>query len=389
MALFMDSSTTSVEDRTKSAPVDVVLLLAMISLIAFGVLMVFSASRVTQEALNRDGAWLANRQLIFAGVGLVLFVLLSLVDYREIRLFSPAIYAGTIFLLAIVFAQPAKVGTRRWLAVPGTQFQLQPSEFAKVAVILLLAAVLAGTFDNEDLTWRRLGSTLAMLALPGALIVKQPDLGTALVFGFVAIVILFVAGATIWQLATLFSMAGIGVWVIYRFELLRDYQIARLTSFLDQTADPTGAGYNVLNAKTTIGSGQLFGRGLFNGALTERSFVPEQETDFIFTAVGEQLGFVGGALVLFAFALIVLRLLRISTAASDRFGALIAVGVAALFVFHVVVNVGMTLGVMPVTGLPLPFMSAGGSSMLAMCMALGLAHSVWRHRELKPKKKTT
>ncbi|MDH5420874.1 MAG: rod shape-determining protein RodA, partial [Acidimicrobiia bacterium] len=258
------------------------------------------------------------------------------------------------------------------------------SEFAKLSVILLLAAVLAGTFDDEDLTWRRIGGALLMLAIPGILIVLQPDLGTALAFGFVTIVILFAAGATIWQLAALSSLAAVGVWIIFRYELLRDYQLARLTSFLDPAADSLGSGYNVLNSLTTIGSGQLFGRGLFNGALTERSFVPEQETDFIFTAVGEQLGFVGGALVILAYALIILRLLRIATAASDRFGALIAVGVAGLFVFHVVVNVGMTLAVMPVTGLPLPFMSAGGSSMLAMCMALGVAHSVWRHRDLKP-----
>ena len=377
MALFMETKTRTEQEGAKSTPIDILLLLAMVMLISFGILMVYSASR------ELDGSRLMERQVIFAGIGMALFLLLSWMDYREFRLFSPVVYGVTIFMLAIVFAQAKVAGTNRWLSLPGG-FNLQPSEFAKLSVILLLAAVLAGTFDDEDLTWRRIGGALLMLAVPGILIVLQPDLGTALAFGFVTIVILFAAGATIWQLSALSSFAAFGVWVIFRYDLLRDYQLARLTSFLDPTADSLGSGYNVLNSLTTIGSGQLFGRGLFNGALTERSFVPEQETDFIFTAVGEQLGFVGGALVILAYALIILRLLRIATSASDRFGSLIAVGVAALFVFHVVVNVGMTLAVMPVTGLPLPFMSAGGSSMLAMCMALGVAHSVWRHRDLKP-----
>jgi rod shape determining protein RodA len=377
MALFMESKTTSEQEGAKSTPIDILLLLSMILLISFGILMVYSASR------ELDGSRVMERQVVFAGIGLGLFLLLSWMDYREFRLFSPVVYAVTIFMLAIVFAQAKVAGTNRWLSLPGG-FNLQPSEFAKLSVILLLAAVLAGTFDDEDLTWRRIGAALLMLALPGALIVLQPDLGTALAFGFVTIVVLFAAGATIWQLSGLFSLAGLGIWIIFKYELLRDYQLARLTSFLDPAADKLGDGYNVLNSLTTIGSGQLFGRGLFNGALTERSFVPEQETDFIFTAVGEQLGFVGGALVIMAYALIILRLLRIATSASDRFGSLIAVGVGGLFVFHVVVNVGMTLAVMPVTGIPLPFMSAGGSSMLAMCMALGVAHSVWRHRDLKP-----
>jgi len=377
MALFMESKTTSEQEGAKSTPIDILLLLSMILLISFGILMVYSASR------ELDGSRVMERQVVFAGIGLGLFLLLSWMDYREFRLFSPVVYAVTIFMLAIVFAQAKVAGTNRWLSLPGG-FNLQPSEFAKLSVILLLAAVLAGTFDDEDLTWRRIGAALLMLALPGVLIVLQPDLGTALAFGFVTIVVLFAAGATIWQLSGLFSLAGLGIWIIFKYELLRDYQLARLTSFLDPAADKLGDGYNVLNSLTTIGSGQLFGRGLFNGALTERSFVPEQETDFIFTAVGEQLGFVGGALVIIAYALIILRLLRIATSASDRFGSLIAVGVGGLFVFHVVVNVGMTLAVMPVTGIPLPFMSAGGSSMLAMCMALGVAHSVWRHRDLKP-----
>lgn len=171
---------------------------------------------------------------------------------------------------------------------------------------------------------------------------------------------------------------------MFRFNILAEYQLDRLESFTNLGSDALGADFNQLNSVTTIGSGQFFGTGLFQGALTERSFVPEQETDFIFTAVGEQLGFIGGSLVVIAFGVIIFRLLRITLASGDRYGSLLALGVAGLLAFHVFINIGMTIGIAPVTGLPLPFMSAGGSSLVATCIALGLAHSVWLNRPLVP-----
>ncbi len=373
--------TAESEGKTRGAP-DIVLIVAMLALMALGVLMVYSASRDAQLLLTGDESRLMTRQIYFVLASVVAFGVLSIIDYREFQHYSPLVYAGTILLLVAVFFQPARSGASRWIILPGG-FQLQPSEFAKVAVILLLAAVLARS-DAEKLPWRVLAQTLAVLAIPAMLVVVQPDLGTSLVFGFLVLVILFAGDATYRQLSVLAALTISGVWAIFRLDLLQDYQKARLTSFLDPASDPTGTAYNQLNSVTTIGSGQLFGKGYLNGALTQRAFVPEQETDFIFTAVGEQLGFVGGALVLGAFAVIILRLLRIASASRDRFGSLVAVGVAGLFVFHVFVNVGMTVGIMPVTGLPLPFMSHGGSSMLAMASALGVAHSIWLRRSKVP-----
>ena len=223
------------------------------------------------------------------------------------------------------------------------------------------------------------------MAIPGILIFLQPDLGTMLVFAFVTIVMLFGCrnlrppdpGAV-----------GIGVggaeWRSSSSAVLRDYQVDRIRVLMDPTIDPTGIGWNLRQSKLAVGSGQLTGKGLFQGQQTNFQYVPEQGTDFIFTAVGEQLGFVGGILVIAAFLVLVWRLLVIAANARDRFGALVALGIAAMFVFHVFVNIGMTIGIMPVTGLPLPFLSAGGSSFLNFSIALGIANSIWLRRSPVP-----
>jgi rod shape determining protein RodA len=206
----------------------------------------------------------------------------------------------------------------------------------------------------------------------------QPDLGTTLVFGFILFAMLFVSGATWRQLVSLLAALVLGVAAVLQFGLLSEYQINRLRLLIDSGIDPQGIGYQLQQSKNAIGSGQLFGKGLFReGTLTDFNYVPEQENDFIFTAVGEQLGLIGGLLVLAAFGVIVWRLLVISANARDRFGALIAAGTAAMVMFHVFVNIGMTIGIMPVTGLPLPFLSQGGSFYMSMALALGIANSVW------------
>jgi len=225
---------------------------------------------------------------------------------------------------------------------------------------------------------------LSLVGLPAVLIFFQPDLGTMLVFAFVVIVMLFAANATWRQLASLVIAALVGTTGIFRMGAIRAYQLARLTAFLDPTADPIGAGYNQLQSEIAIGTGGLAGKGLFQGSQTNLRFVPEQTTDFIFTAVGEQFGFLGSAFVIVLYGLIVWRILVAAASAPDRFSRLVAVGVAGLVAFHVFVNIGMTVRLMPVTGLPLPFMSAGGTVFLALSAALGLAHSVWLRRTPSP-----
>jgi rod shape determining protein RodA len=278
-------------------------------------------------------------------------------------------------------------GARRWIDLGF--FKLQPAEFAKVVVILLLAAILSPSNREEvgqrQLTWPTVIRAIFIVALPAVLVLFEPDLGTTLVFGFILFVMLFVAGATWRQMLALTATAALGVIAVLQLKLLAEYQMNRILVLFRPEIDPQGIGYNILQSRYAVGSGQLFGKGLFaEGTQTSFEYVPEQETDFIFTAVAEQLGFVGGVLVVAAFAVIIWRLLVIAANARDRFGALIAAGLAAMMVFHVFVNVGMTIGIMPVTGIPLPFLSAGGSFYLAMTLALGIANSVWLLRTPVP-----
>ncbi len=372
----------AVADRRRPGP-DLFLFVAFLALSALGILMVFTASRPLLEVQGLDPTSLMQRQIVFAAVGLVGFVVASLIDYREYRPLVPFFYGASLVLLVAVFAAEPVNGARRWISLG--PFQLQPAEFAKLAVILTLASVLAAVQDDEQgMPWKRLLVSLAVVAVPAALIFRQPDLGTMLVFGFLAIIMLFGAGTSLRQFAVLAGAGLVGGWTVLKMELLKSYQVERLTSFLDPTSDPLRAGYNRIQSELAIGSGQLVGKGLFQGSQTELSFVPAQPTDFIFTAVGEQLGFIGGALVLLAYAVLIWRLLRIAVNARDRLGMLIVVGVASLLAFHTFVNIGMTIGIMPVTGLPLPFMSAGGSAFITMSVALGIAHSVWLRRSPVP-----
>jgi rod shape determining protein RodA len=360
---------------------DRILFGTMLALSGFGLLMVYSATSSTGFAGM-------ERQMIFVAAGLTIYAVISNIDYRELKNLIP-IVAGVILLglLAVFLFEPVN-GAQRW--IPLGFFALQPAEFAKVVVILLLAAVLSPSNRDDlvpqrQLTWLTVVRALLIVAIPAALILFEPDLGTTLVFGFVLFVMLFVAGATWRQMLALAGAAALGAVVVFQQRWLEDYQLDRIRVLFNPTIDPQGIGYNIQQSRYAVGSGQLFGRGLFaEGTQTSFEYVPEQETDFIFTAVAEQLGFVGGILVLAAFAVIVWRLIVIAANARDRFGALIAAGLAAMMVFHVFVNVGMTIGIMPVTGIPLPFLSAGGSFYLAMTISLGIANSIWLMRTPVP-----
>jgi rod shape determining protein RodA len=342
--------------------------------------MIYSATRVGLERVNLPASFSMERQMIFVAAGLILFVGLSFVDYRELGQLAHIIYLGMIALLALVFLFPAVKGAQRWFDLG--YFQLQPSEFSKTACVIALAAVLGR--PQVKLRWGRIGQALAVITVPGILIFLQPDLGTMLVFAFLTVVMLFGAGISGRQILVL-SGLGVGLLVaVVQLGVLRDYQVNRIRVLMDPTIDPTGIGWNLRQSKLAVGSGQLTGKGLFQGQQTNFQYVPEQGTDFIFTAVGEQLGFVGGILVIAAFLVLVWRLLVIAANARDRFGALVALGIAAMFVFHVFVNIGMTIGIMPVTGLPLPFLSAGGSSFLNFSIALGIANSIWLRRSPVP-----
>ncbi|HUF94804.1 MAG TPA: rod shape-determining protein RodA [Acidimicrobiia bacterium] len=358
---------------------DKVLMGTMLLLSGFGLLMILSATQST-------GSFSMERQMIFVAAGIIVYIVASNIDYREYRLWIPIASLLIMVLLVVVFFFEPVNGAQRWIELGF--FKLQPAEFAKVVVIVALASILAppvrGDMERRPLAWSKIGQAMLLVSIPAYLILREPDLGTTLVFAFIVYVMLFAAGATWRQMVALGIGGAISAIAIWEFGLLAEYQMDRIRILIDPTIDPQGIGYNLAQSKLAIGSGQLFGSGLFAGTQTNFEYVPEQETDFIFTAVGEQLGFVGGLLVLVAFAVIVWRLLVIAVNARDRFGALIAVGIAAMMMFHVFVNVGMTIGIMPVTGLPLPFLSQGGSFYLAMTLALGIANSVWLMRTPVP-----
>lgn len=363
--------------RNKS---DRILFGTMFALSGFGLLMIYSAT-------SSAGSVGMERQMIFVAAGLTVYAIISNIDYRELKNLLPMVSIVVLIALFGVYLFEPINGAQRW--IPLGFFALQPAEFAKVVVILLLAAVLSPSNRDEmgqrQLTWPTVFRAILIVVLPAALILFEPDLGTTLVFGFILFVMLFVAGATWRQMLALAGAAAIGVVATLQQGWLANYQLDRIRVLFNPAIDPQGIGYNSQQSTYAVGSGQIFGRGLFaEGTQTSFEYVPEQETDFIFTAVAEQLGFVGGVLVIAAYAVIVWRLLVIAANARDRFGALISAGLAAMMVFHVFVNVGMTIGIMPVTGIPLPFLSAGGSFYLAMTLALGIANSVWLLRTPVP-----
>lgn len=369
----------AISDRPRNSS-DRILLITSVSLALLGLLMIYSATRVGLERNDLPASFSMERQMIFVAAGMLLAGLFSFVDYREYRHLAHIVYGVTILLLGLVFLFPKVNGAHRWLDMG--VFQLQPSEFSKTSCVLVLATVLGRT--TPKLAWTRVVQALGVMVIPAILIFLEPDLGTMLVFVFIVVVMLFGAGISARQALVVAGAGAAAVLAIVQLGLLQEFQLNRLRVLINPDLDPTGIGWNLRQSILAVGSGQLTGKGLFRGEQTNFQYVPEQGTDFIFTAVGEQLGFVGGILVIAAFLVLVWRLLAISATARDRFGALVALGIAAIFVFHVFINIGMTIGIMPVTGLPLPFMSAGGSSFLNFAICVGIANSIWLRRSPVP-----
>ncbi|MFC2153737.1 rod shape-determining protein RodA [Actinomycetota bacterium] len=365
-------------DRDSPLRPDLVLVLTYLAVSAIGLLMVYSATAPSLEARGLDPTAELKEQAIFVVIGFVVFGIMSSIDLTEIRGFVGPIYLVAIGLLVLVLSPlgDSEGIAQRWIDLGPLQFQ--PSEVAKIAVVLMLASVLG--MADTPLSWRTVARALVIVGVPAGLIFLQPDLGTMLVFAFVVLVVLFAAGSTLRQLGFLALATILGTVGLFQLNLIKDYQITRLTAFIDPDAASLDAVYNQVQSEIAIGSGGLLGKGLFEGSQTNLQFVPVQSSDFIFTAVGEQFGFVGSVVVLALFAVLLFRLLVIALNARSRFSYLVVTGIAAMIAFHVFVNIGMTVRVMPVTGLPLPFMSSGGTVFVAMSAALGLAHAAWIRR---------
>jgi rod shape determining protein RodA len=356
---------------------DWVLLLAVTALVSIGGLLIWSATREHEITLGADPQAFLKKHIINAAIGLGLGCAAALVDYRALRAYAPIVYgASCLGLMAVLSPLGSTInGAHSWIVLPAG-FQIQPSEFAKLAIVVGMAMLLGEKRDGEDAP--RDGDVvqvLALCALPMGLIMLQPDFGTTMVFIFVILGVLAVAGAPArWILGLI--VVGVLAGTFVAPHLLKDYQKDRFKVVADYSVDPRGVGYNTRQARIAIGSGGLTGKGLFHGTQTQGRFIPEQQTDFVFTVAGEELGLVGAGGIILVLGLILWRGLRIATLATDPFGRLVAAGVVSWFGFQSFVNIGMTLGIMPVTGLPLPFVSYGGSSMFANLMAIGLLQNV-------------
>jgi rod shape determining protein RodA len=358
--------------------VDWLLLGAVAVLVSASCLLVWSATSHRDALTGGDGGMFLRKQLVNVVIGAVLMAAVWMTDHRWIRIVTPLVYLGSIGGLVLVLISGATInGSRSWIDLGG--MSLQPSEFAKLAVVIGMALVLA---ERTEGRWRtRVGvpDVVAMLlvaAVPTCLIVLQPDLGTTLVLSATVFGVLAAAGTPRRWLALLAAGGVTAAAAAVSAGVLKAYQIDRFMAFTNPGLDPKGAGYNVQQARIAIGNGGLFGQGPFHGKVTQGGFVPEQHTDFVFTVAGEELGLLGAGLLVALLGIVLWRALRIAARTDDLFGRVAAAGIACWFGFQAFQNVGMCLGIMPVTGVPLPFLSYGGSSMFASLLAVGLLQNI-------------
>jgi len=350
-----------------------------LGLVVYGLVFIYSATCNDGKLTGGDPYHFVKRQVLWLGVGLLVLFFFSWVDYHQLAHYTRLIYWGNLLLLMLVLVV-GKVsgGSQRWLG--WGPFRLQPSEFAKIAVIVTLALFLAQEGERIG-SLRTVLKAFLHLLVPMALIVKQPDLGTALTFLFFWFGMLWVAEARGVHLLLMFLGGLASFALMWHFDVLKDYQKERLLMLYNPEADPRGRGYQLIQSKVAIGSGQVWGKGLTQGTQSQLHFIPARHTDFIFSVVGEEWGLAGGAALLFLYALLLWRGLSIVLLAQDDFGRFIATGLVCMMAFHVFVNIGMTVGLMPVTGLPLPFFSYGGSNLLTNLTAVGLLLSIAMRRQ--------
>jgi rod shape determining protein RodA len=349
-------------------------------LTVLGTVLVWAATEPSQREAGLDPHAYLKKAALWAFLGLILMFVTASIDYRRIRRWTPVLYGlSLLLLLAVLVVGQSVNGAKAWIALPGG-FEVEPSEFAKLGLILSSAWLLSrrklptGRPTIKDVLFA------AMAAAPLiALVEKEPALGVTFVLVFTLAGMIVVSGVRIsWVLGGL-AAVSVGVYAVARLNLLKGYQLTRLTSFLHPEQNLSSSGYNGIQAKIAVGSGGLTGQGLFHGTFTGGNFVPSVPTDFIFTVAGEELGFAGCAVIVALLSFIVFRAIRAAQLADDMYGMLVASGVAVWFAFQAFVNIGMTIGIMPITGLPLPFVSYGGSAIFADMIAIGLLQSVRRH----------
>jgi rod shape determining protein RodA len=358
---------------------DPILTGAVGALLVIGTLLVYAATRDWYSTNGLDPQYYLKRHVINIVIGVALAWGTTIIDYRLLRAYTPFIWIAGVFGLIFVLIPGVGSevnGAKAWIPLPAG-FQIQPAEIAKISIIIGISMLLSErTHDSDEPSTNDILKALAVAALPILLILKQPDMGTVFIISASVVTILAVSGAPTRWVVGLILVALIGGFVATKAGIISDYQVKRLQSFVDPNADSQGAGYQLRQARITVGSGGLIGTGLFNGPQTNGRFVPEQQTDFIFTVAGEELGFIGSGVIILLLLTILMRAFGIARRSTDPYGTLVCTGVIAWFAFQIFENIGMTLGLMPMTGVPLPFLSYGGSSMFANLIGFGLLQNV-------------
>lgn len=371
----LDFSDSSSPLRRVLRRVDFKLLLASLAIIVYSIIIISSATHVNTP--SDDRFWYVQRQGIFAIVNVAIGIFLMNFDYRGLQPYGKRLYVfNLVMLLAVMFFGHAALGAQRWIQIG--PISIQPSEFSKLIMIICLATVLeekVGALNSlQDLL-----PVALYVGLPFILVLKQPDLGTSLVFMAIFFGMLIACGINLRLLLGIILAAVALMPTMWPF--LKDYQKMRLMVFMDPNLDPLGSGYHIIQSKIAIGSGMLFGKGLFEGTQSQLNFLPENHTDFIFAVVGEEFGFVGAVVLLLLYLIVMWRGIQIAKEARDTFGRLLAVGITSMLAFHVLVNVGMTTGIMPVTGIPLPLMSYGVSALTTNIMAIAILMNVHMRKQ--------
>ena len=367
------------QKRNLTAGLDPVLTFAVGALLIIGTILVYAATRNWYAAAGEDPQYYLKRHGINVVIGIALAMGMTFIDYRALRAYTPFVWgAGVLGLVAVLIPGIGSTinGARAWIVLPGG-FSLQPAELAKITIIIGMSMILTERMHGqEEVSNKDVFQALAVAAIPVLLIVAQPDMGTILIISAIVVTIIATSGAPARWVVGLLLLAVLGGFIAVKANVVSDYQLKRLQSFVNPNADSQGTGYQLRQARITVGSGGLLGTGLFDGPQTNGRFVPEQQTDFIFTVAGEQTGFLGSSIIIFLLITVMMRGFSIARRTTDPFGRLVSVGVVAWFAFQTFENIGMTLGLMPMTGVPLPFLSYGGSSMFANMIGIGLLQNV-------------
>ena len=358
---------------------DPILTVAVGLLLFIGTLLVYAATRDWYAANGLDPEYYLTRHVINIVIGILLAWGTTVIDYRMLRAYTPIVWGlGVIGLTAVLIPGLGSEvnGAQAWIPLPGG-FQIQPAELAKISIIVGMSLILSERGHDSDIpSSQNVIQSLAVAALPVLLILLQPDMGTVFIISCSVLTIIAASGASGRWVLALILVAVVGVFGAVQSGVIDQYQVKRLQSFVNPNADTQGSGYQLRQARITVGSGGLIGTGLFNGPQTNGRFVPEQQTDFILTVAGEELGFIGSGFILLLYLILLMRAFSIARRTSDPFGRLVCMGVIAWFSFQLFENIGMTLGLMPMTGVPLPFISYGGSSMFATLIGFGLLQNV-------------